>query len=194
MINIYSSTTYPNLKPYPTGKTTGIVSVLQTAKPAYTWQVNNFSRPNKQNLIIYELLVRDFTAAGNFQTLTDTLSYLQRLGVNAIEVMPFNEFEGNSSWGYNPDFYFAPDKAYGPENVVKKFIDECHKRGIAVIMDMVLNHSFGSSPMVQMYWDGMNNIPQQTIPGLINMQNMRLMLVMILIMKAQRHKVLCIAL
>lgn len=159
-----SSTTYPNLKAYPTGKTTGIVSVLQTKQTAYTWQVNNFSRPNKQNLVVYELLVRDFTAAGNFQTLTDTLSYLQRLGVNAIEVMPFNEFEGNNSWGYNPDFYFAPDKAYGPENVVKKFIDECHKRGMAVIMDMVMNHSFGSSPMVQMYWDGTNNIPAANNP------------------------------
>ncbi|MBV9961707.1 MAG: T9SS type A sorting domain-containing protein [Parafilimonas sp.] len=159
-----SSTTYPNLKPYPTGKTTGIVSVLQTKKPAYTWQVNNFSRPNKQNLVVYELLVRDFTAAGNFQTLIDTLSYLQRLGVNAIEVMPFNEFEGNSSWGYNPDFYFAPDKAYGPENVVKQFIDECHKRGMAVIMDMVMNHSFGSSPMVQMYWDAVKGVPSTDNP------------------------------
>lgn len=159
-----SSSTYPNLKAYPTGKTTGIVSVLQTAKPAYNWQVNNFNRPNKQNLVIYELLVRDFTAAGNFQTLIDTLSYLQRLGVNAIEVMPFNEFEGNSSWGYNPDFYFAPDKAYGPENVVKQFIDECHKRGIAVIMDMVMNHSFGQSPMVQMYWDSTLNVPATNNP------------------------------
>ncbi len=157
-----SSTTYPNLKTYPTGKTTGIVSVLQTKKPAYTWQVNNFSRPNKQNLVVYELLVRDFTAAGNFQTLIDTLSYLQRLGVNAIEVMPFNEFEGNNSWGYNPSFYFAPDKAYGPENVVKQFVDECHKRGIAVIMDMVMNHSFGSSPMVQMYFD--DSIPAANSP------------------------------
>lgn len=159
-----SSTTYPNLKAYPYYKTGGIVSVLQTAKPAYTWQVSNFSKPNKQNLAIYELLVRDFTAAGNFQTLIDTLSYLQRLGVNAIEVMPFNEFEGNSSWGYNPDFYFAPDKAYGSENVVKQFIDECHKRGIAVIMDMVLNHSFGQSPMVQMYWDSTLGVPAVNNP------------------------------
>ncbi len=158
------STTYPNLKPYPTGKTSGIVSVLQTAKPAYTWQVTNFARPNKQNLVIYELLVRDFTAAANFQTLIDTLSYLQRLGVNAIEVMPFNEFEGNSSWGYNPDFYFAPDKAYGTENTVKKFIDECHKRGMSVIMDMVMNHSFGQSPMVQMYWDNTKGIPAANSP------------------------------
>lgn len=156
--------TYPNLKAYPTGKTTGIVSVLQTAKPAYNWQVTSFARPDKRNLIIYELLVRDFTAAGNWQTLRDTLGYLKGLGINAIELMPFNEFEGNDSWGYNPNFYFAPDKAYGTENALKQFIDVCHQNGIAVIMDMVLNHSFGSSPMVQMYFDGTNNIPAADNP------------------------------
>ena len=159
-----SSTTYPNLKAYPTGKTTGIVSILQTAKPAYNWQVANFTRPNKSNLVIYELLIRDFVATQNFQTVKDTISYLKRLGVNAIEVMPFNEFEGNNSWGYNPSFYFAPDKAYGTETAVRAFIDECHKQGIAVIMDMVMNHSFGQSPMVQLYWDPVNNIPAANSP------------------------------
>ena len=156
--------TYPNLKAYPTGKATGIVSILQTAKPIYNWLVPTFTRPDKRNLIIYELLVRDFTAAQNFKTLTDTLSYLKRLGVNAIEVMPFNEFEGNSSWGYNPSFYLAPDKAYGTETDVRKFIDACHIQGMAVIMDMVMNHAFGSSPMVKMYWDGVNNRPAANSP------------------------------
>jgi glycosidase len=159
-----SPTTYPNLKAYPTGKTTGIVSLLQTAKPAYTWQTTNFARPNKSNLVIYELLIRDFVATQNFQTVKDTLTYLKRLGVNAIELMPFNEFEGNNSWGYNPSFYFAPDKAYGTETAVRAFIDECHKQGIAVIMDMVLNHSFGSSPMVQLYWDAANSRPAANSP------------------------------
>lgn len=159
-----SSTTYPNLKAYPTGKTTGIVSILQTGKTAYNWQVTNFKRPDKRNLVIYEMLVRDFVATQNFQTVKDTLSYLKRLGVNAIEVMPFNEFEGNNSWGYNPSFYFAPDKAYGNETVLRQFIDECHKQGIAVIMDMVLNHSFGQSPMVQLYWDAANNRPATNSP------------------------------
>ena len=73
--------------------------------------------------------------------------------------MPFNEFEGNISWGYNPDFYFAPDKYYGPKNTLKAFVDECHKNGIAVVMDIALNHSFGSSPMVQLYFDAANNRP-----------------------------------
>ena len=159
-----SAATYPNLKAYPTGKTTGIVSILQTGKTAYNWQVANFNRPDKRNLVIYEMLVRDFVATQNFQTVKDTLSYLKRLGVNAIEVMPFNEFEGNNSWGYNPSFYFAPDKAYGNETVLRQFIDECHKQGIAVIMDMVLNHSFGQSPMVQLYWDAANNRPASNSP------------------------------
>ena len=158
------SSTYPNLKPYPTGLTTGIVSVLQTNAPQYNWQVNNFSKPDKRKLVIYELLVRDFLAAHDWNTLRDTLNYLKGLGVNAIEVMPFNEFEGNSSWGYNPDFYFAPDKYYGPKLSLQQFIDSCHKKGMAVIMDIVMNHTYGLSPLAQLYWDGQNDRPAANNP------------------------------
>ncbi|WP_276480724.1 alpha-amylase family glycosyl hydrolase [Paraflavitalea pollutisoli] len=159
-----TATTYPNLKPYPTGKTTGIVSVLQTAKPTYAWQTTNFARPDKRNLLIYELLLRDFVGNHDWKTLKDTLGYLKRLGINAIELMPFNEFEGNLSWGYNTSFYFAPDKYYGPANDLKALIDECHKQGMAVIMDMVLNHSFGQSPMVQLYFDAAKGQPTAQNP------------------------------
>jgi 1,4-alpha-glucan branching enzyme len=159
-----SSTTYPALKAYPTGLTTGIVSLLQTGQPAYNWQVNNFSKPDKKSLVIYELLLRDFVANHDWKTLSDSISYFKKLGINAIEVMPFNEFEGNNSWGYNPSFYFAPDKYYGPENTLKAFIDKCHQNGIAVIMDIVLNHSFGSSPMVQLYWNSATNTPARNNP------------------------------
>lgn len=158
------SSTYPNLKAYPTGLTTGVVSILQTGQSSYSWQVNNFTRPDKRNLIIYELLLRDFVGKHDWNTLKDTLNYLKNLGVNAVEIMPFNEFEGNLSWGYNPDFYFAPDKYYGPANTLKTFIDSCHKKGIAVIMDIVLNHSFGLSPMVQLYWDAATNRPAANNP------------------------------
>ncbi len=154
-----SSSTYPNLKPYPTGLTTQIVGILQTNQPQYNWAVSNFARPDKRNLIIYELLVRDFVANHNWNTLRDTLNYLKNLGVNAIELLPFNEFDGNISWGYNPDFYFAPDKYYGPENTLKEFIDSCHKNGMAVIMDIALNHSTGNSPLVRLYFDATNNRP-----------------------------------
>lgn len=143
---------YPDLKAYPTGKTTGIVSVMQPVQTAYTWKNTSFTRPDPKNLVVYELLVRDFVATHSYKTLTDTLSYMKRLGVNAIELMPISEFEGNDSWGYNPSYYFAPDKYYGTKNDLKAFIDACHGAGIAVIQDIVLNHSFGSSPMVQMYF------------------------------------------
>jgi len=148
-----SSITYPNLIPYPTGKATGIVSVFQTAQTNYNWQITNFQKPNRTKLVIYELHIRDFIAKHDYKTLCDTLNYLKKLGINAIELMPINEFEGNNSWGYNPDFYFAVDKYYGTKNDLKQFIDKCHANGIAVLMDLVLNHSFGQSPLVQMYYD-----------------------------------------
>ncbi|WP_026899089.1 alpha-amylase family glycosyl hydrolase [Daejeonella oryzae] len=155
---------YPALKAYPSGKTTGIVSVLQSNSTPYSWNINNFSRPKKTDLVIYELHLRDFLAAHNYQTLIDTLGYLQNLGINAIEMMPVNEFEGNESWGYNPSFYFAPDKYYGPKNELKAFIDEAHKRGMSVILDMVLNHSFGQSPMVELYFDNATGKPSLNSP------------------------------
>lgn len=157
------ASTFPNLKPYPAGQT-GIVSVLQTAAPAYNWRINNFNRPDKRGIVAYELLVRDFVNAQNWKTIQDSLNYLKTLGINAIELMPFNEFEGNISWGYNPSFYFAPDKYYGTKNAFKEFIDSCHSKGIAVIMDIALNHSFGQSPMVQLYWDAANNRPATNNP------------------------------
>lgn len=162
---------YPNLKPYPTGKTTGIVSILQTGKSSYNWQVQNFNKPDKRNLIIYEMLVRDFVATQNWQTVKDSIGYLKRLGVNAIEVMPFNEFEGNNSWGYNPTFFFAPDKMYGTENALRQFIDECHKQGIAVIMDIVMNHTTGLAPTAQMYWNSALNRPAANSPWYNEGQN-----------------------
>jgi 1,4-alpha-glucan branching enzyme len=159
-----SESTYPGILSYPEGKAQGVATVFQTAQVPYTWEVQNFVAPEKTDLVIYELLIRDFVAKHDYLTLIDTLQYLKKLGVNAIELMPVSEFEGNLSWGYNPNYYFAPDKYYGPKNDLKKFIDECHKNGIAVIMDMVLNHSFGTSPMVMLYWDEANDRPAANNP------------------------------
>ncbi len=155
-----SEATYPGLIDYPSGKTNGIATVLQTAQEPYVWEVEDFSPAKTTDLVIYELLVRDFTSKHTFAAVTDTLDYLARLGINVLELMPVNEFEGNSGWGYNPSFYFAPDKYYGPKNKLKELIDECHKRGIAVVIDMVLNHSYDQSPIVQMYFDGNDPSPE----------------------------------
>ncbi len=146
--------TYPTLMAYPTGKTDGITSVFQTNQTAYTWQINNFMAPSADTSIIYECHVRDFDEKHSFVGVADHLDYLKELGVNVLELMPVNEFEGNTSWGYNPSYYFAVDKYYGPKNELKRLVDECHKRGIAVVTDLVLNHSYGQSPFVKLYFDG----------------------------------------
>ncbi len=158
------SATYPGLIPYPTGKTSGIATVLQTDKPQYAWKNSSFEPPAKTNLVIYELLIRDFTSEHTFQSVIDTLGYLKSLGINAIEFMPVSEFEGNISWGYNPNYYCAVDKYYGPENKFRELIDSCHSQGMAVIMDVVFNHAFGTSPYVMLYWDKANNRPSADSP------------------------------
>ena len=157
-------TTYPNLKPYPEGLADNLVSVFQTRPPAYTWKNNSFEAPDPDTLIIYEMLVRDFVEKHDFKTIRDTLDYFSRLGINAIELMPVNEFEGNSSWGYNPSMYFAVDKYYGPANDLKELIDSCHSRNIAVIMDVVLNHAYGTNPLVRMYWNSSTGQPAANNP------------------------------
>jgi pullulanase/glycogen debranching enzyme len=156
--------TNPNPHPYPTGLTTGFVTVMHPGAPAYNWQNTNFTAPANKDLLIYELLVRDFVQKRNYQTLIDTLDYLDKLGINAIELMPPGEFENNESWGYNPSFHMALDKYYGTPQKFKEFVDSCHGRGIAVIVDMVLNHAFGQNPMVNMYWDAINNRPAANSP------------------------------
>lgn len=156
---------YPGLMPYPKGKTKEIVSTFSTEiTPPFHWTDTTFVRPPNEKLVIYELLVRDFLADHSYESLIDTIPYLKKLGVNAIELMPFNEFEGNSSWGYNPVFYFAPDKYYGTDLALKRFINTCHSEGIAVIMDMVLNHSYGQSSMVRMYWNSEQSRPAANNP------------------------------
>jgi pullulanase/glycogen debranching enzyme len=158
------SLTYPNPHPYPTGLTTGFVTIMQPGAPQFNWQNDGFIAPENKDLVIYELLVRDFVQKRNYQTLIDTLDYLDKLGINAIELMPPGEFENNESWGYNPSFHMALDKYYGTPQKFKEFVDSCHGRGIAVIVDMVLNHAFGQNPMVNMYWDAVNNRPASNSP------------------------------
>ncbi len=145
-----SATNYPNLPVYPAGQERE-VTVLQTAQTAYNWQVTNFQKPKKEDLVIYEALVRDFDSDRSYQDLIDKIDYFKNLKVNAIQLMPVMEFEGNESWGYNTSFHLANDKFYGPADKLKEFIDLCHQNGIAVILDVALNHAFGRNPMVRMW-------------------------------------------
>ncbi len=160
------STVFPGLKPYPSDKTFGMVSVFNTKVESFQWKYDNYQRPPKEKLLIYEILIRDFLKDHSYKSLTDTLDYLARLGINAIQLMPVNEFEGNISWGYNPSYHYALDKYYGTPEAFKTLVDEAHKRGISVILDIVYNHAFGQSPLSMLYWDSANNRPSASNPWL----------------------------
>jgi len=157
---------YPNLKPYPQGKTEFQATFLQTAQQDYQWKYLEYQKPAVEELVVYELLVRDFDERRTFKAVIERLDYLKDLGINAIELMPIKEFEGNLSWGYNPSFFFAVDKFYGTKNHLKELIDEAHKRNMVVILDMVLNHAFGQNPFVRLYNDGDYGAPTLDNPWL----------------------------
>ena len=129
-----------------------LVSAFQINKPVYNWQHKDFKIEDKNDLVIYELLFRDFSKTQNIAGAMAQLDYISNLGVTAVQLMPVQEFDGNLSWGYNPNHWFALDKYYGTREEYKKFIDECHKRGMAVIIDVVYNHATGSHPWAKMWW------------------------------------------
>ena len=149
---------FPNLPAYATiapGQERE-VTVLQTGSNSlfnYTWSTatTNFVKPKKKDLTIYEVLVRDFDSNRSYQDLINKIDYFKNLKINAIQLMPVMEFEGNLSWGYNTVYHMALDKRYGPPAKLKQFIDLCHQNGIAVILDVALNHVFGRSPLERMW-------------------------------------------
>ena len=148
----------PTLMDYPKGGS-DYVTVIQPGKKAFAWSdaTKNFKRPNKNNLVIYEIWPYTWSKEKNFKSILDHIDYLENLGVNAIEFMPLCEFDGNLSWGYSPNHYFALDKTYGTEEQFKTIVDECHNRGIAVIVDMVFNHATGNHSLEKLY-GGYNNL------------------------------------
>lgn len=157
---------FPNLPVYPDGLTTGDLTVHTYQKTPYNWTTTNFQRPDQENLVCYEILARDFSEEDSFQEIINRIDYLETLGINALKVMPVNEFEGTDSWGYNPKYHGALDKAYGPPEKFKELVDLCHSRGIAVILDVVYNHAFSQSPLCQMWWDQTNFRPAPNNPYL----------------------------
>lgn len=157
---------YPNLIPYPNGRTIEKVTVFQTAEPEYNWDVTNFQRPDNRDLVIYECLVRDFVNRHDYKSIIDSIKYFKELHINAVEFMPVQEFEGNNSWGYAPTYFTAIDKYYGPREKLKELIDTLHKNGIAVLFDVVFNHAFGQSPYAKLWWDEGNARPANDNPYL----------------------------
>lgn len=170
---------FPDLPQYPVEHIRDVcLAVYKSDINDFDWKVSNFKGVDKDNLIIYELLLRDFTGTegkalgdGTVRGAIEKIPYLKSLGINAVELLPITEFNGNISWGYNPNFYFAPDKAYGTPDDYKEFIDLCHQNGIAVILDMVFNQSDWHHPWYRMYPVGSNPMYNATAPHAYSVLN-----------------------
>jgi 1,4-alpha-glucan branching enzyme len=146
------------------GKDDGVIHIKDGERitDTYLWQHDDKPLPADEELVIYELHVGDFSggeddpyARGKYKHVIEKLDYLCELGINAIELMPLKEYPGDYSWGYNPRHFFATESSYGSTAELKKLIDECHNRGIRVILDGIYNHSEASSPLTQIdhdYW------------------------------------------
>ena len=125
----------------------------------FRWTDGRWRTPPLRDMVIYELCVRDFAGTwhgghpqfGTFERMTRLLPHLEQLGVNAVELMPIQAFPGESSWGYNPVFYHAPANSYGAPDDFRRFVDACHRAGIAVIMDVAFNHAWGEHPYYHIY-------------------------------------------
>lgn len=125
---------------------------------AYVRQTPNFTTPNWNEVVMMEIHVGTFNDSpgggpGTFTTAINKLDYLRDLGVNAIQLMPTQEFAGDFSWGYNPSHQFAVESAYGGPTGLKRFVDEANRRGIAVLTDVVHNH-YGPSDLDLWRFDG----------------------------------------
>ena len=129
------------------------LSVVHVGQQPYPWQADNLSRPPLENLIIYEVYIHDFCPGEGINGITKRLDYIKDLGVTALQLMPWHPFPGNESWGYNPAYHFAVEQTYGSAEDLKRLIDEAHQRGLAVIMDLVLNHAEWGSSLFRLYGD-----------------------------------------
>jgi 1,4-alpha-glucan branching enzyme len=142
----------------------GVVRIKDGEKivDTYVWQHDDTLLPENHELVIYEMHVANFTGGevdpdrrGKYVDALAKLDYLCGLGINAIELMPVNEYPGDYSWGYKVRHFFATESSYGSTEDLKQFIDECHGRGIRVFMDGIYNHTDEECPLMLIdrnYW------------------------------------------
>jgi maltooligosyltrehalose trehalohydrolase len=107
---------------------------------AFEWSDQSWTPPPWKDAIIYELHVGTFSAEGTFEAAVPHLDALLRLGVTHIELMPVAGFPGNHNWGYDCVSIYAPHRAYGGVDGLKRLVDACHAKGLSVILDVIYNH------------------------------------------------------
>ena len=111
---------------------------------AFPWSDGAWTGRQLPGSVLYELHVGTFTTEGTFDAAVERLDHLVALGVDLVELLPVNAFNGEHNWGYDGVCWYAPHEAYGGPDGLKRFVDACHARGLGVVLDVVYNH-FGPS-------------------------------------------------
>src|SRR6059036_1724986 len=106
----------------------------------FLWTDQDFRGHAPSDLVIYELHVGTFTAAGTFEAIVPHLPALADLGVTAVQLMPVAEFPGSRNWGYDGVHLYAPQSTYGGPRGLRRLVDACHAAGLSVFLDVVYNH------------------------------------------------------
>ncbi len=150
--------TFERIDPYAAQVTNSVGNGVIYDHAAFDWEDDDFTCPPLNELVIYEMHVGTYGSSeegevGDLTEVVARLDHLVRLGVNAIQIMPVAEFAGDFSWGYNPAHIFAVESAYGGPDALKSLVKQAHRRGIAVIQDVVYNH-FGPTDLDLWQFDG----------------------------------------
>src|ERR1700693_3877942 len=145
------------MDPYAGHVTSSVGNCIVHDPAAFDWSGDDFVMPTWNDLVIYEMHIGTFAQNkdldGTFDAARKRLTYLQKLGISAVQVMPPLEFAGDVSWGYNGAHLFAIESSYGGPDAFKRFVRDAHAHGIAVIVDVVYNH-LGPSDLDLWRFDG----------------------------------------
>ncbi|HEY1785443.1 MAG TPA: malto-oligosyltrehalose trehalohydrolase [Pirellulales bacterium] len=118
----------------------GVHGPSEVVDPAFDWHDAGWRGPALADYVVYELHVGTFSPSGTFAGVIDGLDELVELGMTAVELMPLAEFPGSRNWGYDGVYPFAVQSSYGGPRELKRLVDACHGRGLAVVLDVVYNH------------------------------------------------------
>jgi maltooligosyltrehalose trehalohydrolase len=136
---IVDGTEYPD--PASLSQPNGVHGASQAINiKSFAWTDEQWNNVPLDQYILYELHTGTFTPEGTFAAIEKKLDHLIELGVNAIEIMPVAQFPGTRNWGYDGVFPFAVQQSYGGHEELKKLVNRCHQKGIAVVLDVVYNH------------------------------------------------------
>ena len=131
----------PRPDPYSRFQPQGVHGPSEVIDPnAHSWSDVNWKGHENRELVIYEMHLGSFTQEGTYLAAIDRLDQLVELGATAVELLPLSQTPGKWNWGYDGVNYFAPRNSYGSPDQLKQFVDACHNRSIAVILDVVYNH------------------------------------------------------